>query len=95
MAIAIEVDLLDDIGNGNLLIMEEVLKYWVQARVTLSWEADYEQDSVPETQVEREEWFALGVGMVFEMAHDENRTDGLGELVSRVDIGLTASASEP
>jgi hypothetical protein len=55
----------------------------------------YEEDSVPKTRVEREEWFVLGAGMVSEKVHDESRTGGLGELANKVDIGLTASASEP
>jgi len=76
MVVAAEVDLSDDTGNEGLLAMEEVLRCSVQARVTLRWTAGYEQDSVPETQVEREEWFVLAVEMVFEMVHDENRMDG-------------------
>ena len=76
MVVAAEVDLSDDTGNEGLLAMEEVLRCSVQARVTLRWTAGYEQDSVPETQVEREKWFVLAVEMVFEMVHDENRMDG-------------------
>jgi hypothetical protein len=45
--------------------------------------------------VEREEWFVLGVEVVFDRVRGESRKDGLGELANRVDIGLTASASEP
>ena len=45
--------------------------------------------------MEREAWFVLGVERVRDRVRGENRMDRLGELANRVDIGLTASASEP